>query len=184
MQERVYYDSRHTIPVAWWFLFEPPDVLRIERELPDQCGRLQRVQYVRFRVERERAIDRFVSRRQYLTSLVRGRVEPRHVDFFVAILQAWSGRYLVMNPNEILQRSVEEDLAVVAKIVEIASTPKPDMEAFVTSFSYVCAVPAESDDADARQVKVLGFTYGDLANRLWRRVVEGIDDSPGAARYS
>ena len=173
--EGVYYDSRHTIPIAWWFLFEPADLRLIEREEADPVRPRQpmRLAFIRLRCNRAQAIARFVNRRPLVHLAVKGRIEACDVDFFEAILRNWSGQYLVMDPDEILEATVDNDFARLKRVLEALSPPKPDMDAFLSLLGESSTMPAESDALDKRVVKVLGYTYGELANRLTREMGEG-----------
>jgi hypothetical protein len=56
--------------------------------------------------------------------------------------------------------------------IRMLTSPAPDVEAFLKLFHGLSIVPAEPDDAHERNMKVLGVTYGDLANDLWDRIVK------------
>jgi hypothetical protein len=172
---QVYYDSRHTIPVAWWLLFEPADVRLIERVRTGPMHpqmKSRKYHCLRLRTERLLAVERFARKRTLLDVLVKGRIDPRRVAYFQANLSNWSGKHLVMEADEILERPPEEEFALSLKGLQLLSAPSPDTDQFLGLWRSFSIIPTESDELDDQEVKVLGWTYGDLANRLWNEIVK------------
>ncbi len=128
---------------------------------------------LRFRSERREAVDRFSRRRPWLDRLVMGRVSPREVDFFESVLRRWPGEFLVMDPDEILQGSVDASFAYALKAVQFLSVPYPDPDAFLRHLGEDSVIPSESDDENQQTLKVLGVTYGDFADRLRSSLEQG-----------
>lgn len=157
----VYFDSRHTIPVAWWFLFKPCDVVLIP---------VQGWHEVRIRTVREKAIVQFNSRRGLLDEYVGDRIERRKVDFFLAILGAWTGDFLVMDPTEVLDGGYpgddHEQALWFKQILTIVDTFPFDSSAFTQQVQSISCISAT--DEFRTEVQILGVTYGELANSIWQ----------------
>ena len=171
--DSVYYDSRHTIPLAWWFLFNPEDVRTIEIG-PTKVGSitLKGHSELRLRCERQTALSRLADRHDALEQVVRGRVDKRVLKFFRAILDEWSGRYLVMNPEEPLwvwPEDTQEHFGAFKKLIATLASPTPDLE----SLSKLSSNYSSMDSHVIADIKtaVVGCAYGERASVLWKKMV-------------
>ena len=93
--EEGYYDSRWTIPLASFF--EPRDVRLID---VDYGG--SRWQEVRLSAEKDSALKLFERHRPLLMSIIGRRLSDDAVVRFISTLRGRPGRYLLMNPDEVL----------------------------------------------------------------------------------
>ncbi len=92
-----YYDSRWTIPLAWFFFFEPWDVHLID---VDYGG--SRWQEVRLSSEKDSALNLFERRRPLLMSIIGRRLSDDAVARFISTVGGRPGRYLLIDPDEVL----------------------------------------------------------------------------------
>lgn len=167
-----YMDSRHTIPLAWWFLFAPEEV-RTVMDPPTIVGAMGVGPFtdIYVRTARTTAIDRWDRRRHLLEHLVRGKLDVRYLEYLRAVLEAWSGLYLVLDPGEVLGsigRSTQADGKAFAEILATLAVAAPDIEAFVRRSSTYSSLDLRviSDIESA----IVGCAYGALAQQAWDRV--------------
>ena len=92
-----YYDSRHTIPVGWFFFFRARDVL-----LLDMCG----WQQVKLAAPKAAALRRFGSRRPLLAPHLAVKPWQDAAEALVRRLASWPGEFLLLDPVEV----VDDDL--------------------------------------------------------------------------
>jgi hypothetical protein len=91
----IYYDSRWTVPLSWWFFFRVPDI------------RLVNIQYgesswheVKFVADKAKALAAFAERRELLSSLTKTPDGEEVITHFLDTVRAWPGTYLLMDPEE------------------------------------------------------------------------------------
>ena len=158
-----YFDSRWTIPVSWWFLFGPNDIMLADIHFQGATSRS-----LRFAAERLTAIDRITARRQQLNALVRAHLDLRHIEYFIAVLSAWHSRYLLLDPDEIFEDAPEDDLARISPVLnslELGDIAAADL---LRELSYYSAVQPK----DRADVLIVGCTYGPIGHKLWNQMME------------
>jgi hypothetical protein len=92
-----YYDSRWTVPLAWWLLFGPGDAVWFEVE----CNG-SRWREVKLSAPKGRALAAFAARRPLLLSLLGGGLDEADTDRFAATVAGRTGGYLIVDPEEVL----------------------------------------------------------------------------------
>ncbi len=158
-----YYDSRHTIPLAWWFLFGQNDI-----EFTDIHFQGSTWQSLRFVADRLAALDRVNKHRNALDNLARDHLDLRHIEYFIAVLSAWPGQYLLMNPDEILENDPEDDAATISPVLNDLERANISPSELLQRLSRYSAV----EPADRADVLIVGCTYGPIASRLWNEMME------------
>lgn len=141
-----YYDSRHTIPLAWFFFFRPADVV---------MANVQDWQEVKLAAPKAAALDLFRSRRPLLD---RHLPEKPLMDAATALiddLNRWPGEYLLLDPAEVVDG---DDLRHKTRFESITdSLDASHLERFdvlIRPYGY-----SSSNDLDTRLGHVLGYTY-------------------------
>ena len=149
--EEGYYDSRWTIPLAWFFLFRPGDVRLID---------VASWKEVRLSAEKISALDVFRIRRPLLMSLIGHRISGEEVEQFIATIRERPGRHLLMNPDEVLcgfGDDDEVDADRFTRICEVLGDGDGSAEAArEATLRYV----GDLDPDPLRcECQVLGYTY-------------------------
>lgn len=150
-REGPYYDSRWTIPVAWFFLFRPQDVLMTTVTFggsswlePFLMG------------PKDEAVRRFQRRRPLLARLVgEERFGPKIVDGFVRTVAARPGRHVLLDPHEIAEDDTDfERFRSVAALLDHDGTTADDLAGPLRGYSRL----RYNDRAEFR-LHVIGATY-------------------------
>jgi hypothetical protein len=153
-----YYDSRWTIPLAWFFFFEPGDVRLIE---VDHGG--ANWQEVRLSAEKECALEVFERRKALLLSAIARRLGGDAVERFLSTVRGRPGRYLLMDPDEVLgginggfadDRGHAERIAQILAILGDGSCSAEAAREATGPY-----VKDPSSDPDRCEVQILGYTY-------------------------
>ena len=156
--EKGYYDSRWTVPLAWFFFFKPGDVRLIDI---DYGG--SQWQEVRLSAEKNTALDLFERRKPLLLSIIGRRISDDAVSRFILTIAGRPGRYLLMDPHEVLggiNGSFADDTEHAERIAKIlaflgdGSCPA-DAAREITG-PYVKEI---STDPDHCECQILGYTY-------------------------
>ena len=156
--EEGYYDSRWTIPLAWFFFFKPEDV----RLIDVQYGGSQ-WQEVRLSAEKSSALDLFERRKPLLMSIVGHRISDDAVARFVSTIGGRRGRYLLIDPNSVLggincdfedDRGHAERIAHILAVLGDGSCPAEAAREITGPY-----VKDFSPDPDGFECQVLGYTY-------------------------
>lgn len=145
------YDSRWTIPLAWWFLFSPTDVVLLDQ------GRWQDIL---LQTQRAAALVRFRARRPLLDSLLAGRLDSRVIDHFEANLAAWLGPMLLVDPMEVLadrQGDTPKHHACFHQLLQRLLAAPFDAPAFLRAAHWVSGLEGSTDDD--LELHVIGYTY-------------------------
>jgi hypothetical protein len=148
-----YFDSRWTIPLAWWLFFERGNA--VWREVETNGNRWHEV---KLSAPKCRALRLFAARRLLLLPLLGGGLGEADVDRFVATVAARPGDHLIVDPEEVLggyslsdeahMRAFELALAAVA-----AGEPSEVVRA---TREYVGELGAS---ASGWECQVFGYTY-------------------------
>ncbi len=145
-----YCDSRWNIPMAWFFFFRLEDV------------RLVRVHHagsswweVRFSAEKKAAVKLFLARVPLLLAVVEGRIRRERLDEFAATISERPGRFLLMDPSEIIDG---DDLGYArrfARMLQVLGTGDGSPEAAREALEGYAECP--NSLADRHEGWVLGF---------------------------
>lgn len=152
-----YYDSRHTIPVAWWFLLDPSDVRFV-----NVCSWGATWQVLRFVANRVDALDRFRARRSLLNSLIGTHLDELQLDYFVAVLSEWPGRFLLLDPDEILQDDPVEDAQLILPTLTGLKQGSLTVNEVLQGLQRFSAIIP----GDRAEVSVVGYNYGPIGERI------------------
>jgi hypothetical protein len=156
--EEEYYDSRWTFPLAWFFFFRPEDVHLIEVHSDGSQW-----QEVRLSAEKGPALDLFERRKPLLMSMIGHRMDDDAVARFVSTVGERRGRYLLVNPDEVLggincgfddDRGHAQRIAHILAVLGDGSCPA-EVAREITG-PYVKDLPP---DPDKFECQVLGYTY-------------------------
>lgn len=155
--EGCFCDSRWTLPLAWFFFFEPEDVRLIDVESEGSQW-----QEVRLSAEKKSALELFELRKPLLMSMIDRRIQGDEVARFVTTVGGWTGRYLLMNPNSVLSGingDFEDDRGHARRIAQILKdlgdgTCPADMAHEITG-PYVKDLPPDPVEYKGQ---ILGYT--------------------------
>ncbi|MBI3409142.1 MAG: hypothetical protein HY040_12415 [Planctomycetes bacterium] len=151
-----YYDSRHTIPLAWFFFYQPGDIRIVNVHYNGSHW-----QEVKFSTEKESALVLFAARQPLVMSLVEGRISAETVTTFVTTVAKRRGRFLQMNPGSVLSAMPDDDpihAERFARILELLGRCEGSGEEAVREAirPYVGSLDA---DRDRSLRQVIGYTY-------------------------
>jgi hypothetical protein len=153
-----YYDSRWTLPLAWFFFFRPGDVRLID---VDYGG--SRWQEVRLSAEKDSALELFELRKPLLMSITDHRLGDDAVARFASTVGGRHGRYLLINPDEVLggincgfddDRGHAERIAHILAVLGDGSCPAHAAREITGPY-----VKELSPDPNRFEGQVLGYTY-------------------------
>ena len=156
--EEGYYDSRWTLPLAWFFFFRPGDVRLIDVAYGDS-----RWQEVRLSAEKDSALELFVLRKPLLISIIGHRLGDHAVARFVSTVGGSHGRYLLIDPDEVLggincgfddDRGHAERIAHILAVLGDGSCPSDAAREITGPY-----VKELSPDPNRFESQVLGYTY-------------------------
>jgi hypothetical protein len=94
--ESFYYDSRWTIPIGWFFLFLPDDILYLEVKYMDSSWN-----ELKLATSKERAILNFKNRIHLLQALVGNRLRPDQFEAFINTIAGWPGKFVLLDPEQV-----------------------------------------------------------------------------------
>jgi hypothetical protein len=152
-----YYDSRHNIPLSWFFFFQPHDVKLVDVFFAN--GYLKAVDYwqePKFMADKQKALEVFEQNEALLAQIVGPGLYSAAFARFLPSLQRMPGDCLCMDPAEIAQGD-EEDYLPLKEIVELISnkdTPVQALREALNRFSML----TYKDENDASR-NVIGCTY-------------------------
>jgi hypothetical protein len=150
-----YYDSRWGIPLAWFFFYHPADLRCVDVQF-----RESRWQENKFAADKVTAIELFIRRQPLLLSLIESRVEASAVMQLLDVLSVWTGRFLLLDPEEVLG-GMTQDRAWhtnrFGRILGLLDSDRPDPRAVLEAiYPYVGNF---DPDADRCRGQVVGYTY-------------------------
>ena len=158
--DQIYYDSRHNIPLSWFFFFQATDVKLIPVIFAN--GYLKDVSYwqePKFMADKKQALDIFRSREALLIQVVGPGLYCPAFEYFLPRIESLPGNCLCMDPGEVAQGD-EEDFPPMKRILELiegTSTPLDTLKEALSQFSRV-----DYKDGDNLEVNIFGYTYGDF----------------------
>jgi hypothetical protein len=156
-----YYDSRHNIPVGWFFFFRGDDLRMIDVHSNVSGSHWQEVKFV---ANRERAIELFIQRRYLLDRLIGNQIDNEKISELLREISNWTGKYLLMDPVSVLgaMSHCDDDQWHADKFAQLLecidrSENDPtltDLVAKIESYSNLY-----SDNSDKCVVNLIGCTY-------------------------
>ncbi len=167
---QIYYDSRHNIPLSWFFFFQPADVKLIDKIMPQ--GYLKDVSYwqePKFMAGKNRALDTFRSREALLARIVGTGFYCDAYEYFLPRIESMPGNCLCMDPAEVAQGD-EEDFAPLKHILELVADVAVPLDALKEALRGFSTV--DNEDEDRFVVNTFGHTYGDLLPGTLSRMPE------------
>jgi hypothetical protein len=156
--EEGYYDSRWTLPLAWFFFFRPGDVRLIDVDYGNS-----RWQEVRLSAEKDSALELFELRKPLLMSIIDQRIGDDAVARFVSTVGGRHGRYLLIDPDEVLggincgfddDRGHAERIAHILAVLGDGSCTADAAREITGPY-----VKEFSPDPNRFECQVLGYTY-------------------------
>ncbi len=149
--DREFYDSRWSVPVAWFLFFAPGDVL-----LKDAAHRSDHWREVYLLGDRRLGIARFEQRRRVLS----GRFPLGEVDYesFLADISSWSGRNLAVDLREIGPEGENDEMQAACFAKALRALDRMDGDAFFDGLKhYLGEFP--SADAERLAISAIGCAY-------------------------
>jgi hypothetical protein len=150
-----YYDSRWTIPLAWFYFFGVEDV-----HLVDVRYGGSHWQEVKVSADKNSALALFEARTPLLLSIIGRRLSSDEVAKFMSAVGGRPGSFLLMDPVEVLGGMSEDDHVHAGRFTQIFTIlgtggGPPDAARDATR-PYVGDL---SPDPVRCECQVLGFTY-------------------------
>ena len=152
-----YYDSRWTIPLAWFFFYRSTDIHNVEGQSQDS-----KRQEVKLAAEKGAAIALLKARQTLLRATVTGRIRADAIEAFVKTVEARPGKSLLLDPQEVFDGRAEDQTWHADRLVHILSTLETDHvrpQAVLEAASrYVGSL-----DPDPNRLlgQIFGYTYWD-----------------------
>jgi hypothetical protein len=149
-----YYDSRHVIPLSWFFFYRASDVTMVDATFDGSNWWKE----VKLAANKDSACELFVARRPLLLDLIAGRLDSRIIDEFLETVRGRKGQYLLMDPGEVVDDSDEELGLEFARFLEkIEEGDRNAQAVLVEARNWIGDF---SDDRERCLVDVVGCTYG------------------------
>lgn len=148
--EEWYYDSRWCIPLAWFFFFRPDEVHLVP---------VQGWEEVCLRAEKADAVKLFDRRITLLNSLVDSCVELSRIAALRNDLEGMTGRFLVLNPDDVLGGWIGKDSWHAERFrIILTALDHPPLAPDVLSVldEYV---GRRDGDVDKTRGQMVGYTY-------------------------
>ena len=131
--EQPYYDSRHGIPLAWLFFFQPGDC-----KLIDVSYNQSHWQEPKLMSDKTQAIDYFKQKQAVLAELVGPRFYGTALDRFLPALQQMPGDCLCMDPAEVIEDEGYYLLfCQIAELIADKATPKTVLKEALGQFGFL-----------------------------------------------
>ena len=150
-----YYDSRWIIPIAWFFFYRPADVC-----MADIRSERSTWQEVKLAADKDSAVELFMARQPLLLSLVAGRLGAGTVAAFADTVRGRPGRFLLLDPAEVLGGRSEEERWHAEQFSRILSVLQGEgirPEAVLQAVGIY--VGAFDPDPERFERQLLGYTY-------------------------
>ena len=148
---RQYFDSRHNIPLAWWFLFREENVFLVDVESYDG-------KEVRFSANKTSAPATLANHKDLLSQIVGAKLDPELLEWFIGNISDWPEEFLLMNPWEVLQGE-EHDYEPCLQIARRIHAAPPDIDRIIEAVSLYSQVDYSQSDAEEIIINVIGYTY-------------------------
>ncbi len=124
-------------------------------------------QDIRLARNRDSAVSSFLTRLDLVREIIRHRVSQNRIAFFVDVIRNWPNGVLALEPDEVLggySISDDENRENVREILRLLSDPGLTPDTLVTATQAYSPI---SDHPDRWEVRIFGYTYGDLASQKW-----------------
>ena len=152
--EENYYDSRHVIPFSWFFFYRVQDIAMIN--VTSDGSTWQEVKLAR---EKDMALQAFTHTQPLLSRLVGTRIGNRSIADFIDTIRCWGGRYLWMDPEEVLGAMSQDDkwhTSRFARILELIGAEDARARAILDEVRPYVGAFEDEDDPDKYLGQVLG----------------------------
>jgi hypothetical protein len=153
--DRDYYDSRWSIPLAWFFFYRPSAIYMADIRFQGSTW-----QDVKLVADKDAAVELFKRRQPLLRSVIGGRLDAELVAAFAVTVGSRAGHCLVLDPAEVLGGRSEDDrwhAEQFSCLLDVLQEERVRPEAVLQAAStYVGALEA---DPDLLVGQVLGYTY-------------------------
>jgi hypothetical protein len=158
--EEGYYDSRWSIPAAWFFFFHPSNLQMIE-----VSHRQYSWQDLILLTDRKSGMELFAQRIPLLHRIVAGRFDHEKIAGFLETVGGWPGRDLILQPSEIFafrEPAKEKDpdawnQVKFSRILAPLDDGVAGLEVFLQEVGYYTGLTTE--DPDGLIGNVIGYTY-------------------------
>nr|WP_309689215.1 hypothetical protein [Armatimonas sp.] len=151
--DRRYFDSRWTLPLAWLFFFEPENLVAIDE---DHWGTT-----LRFVANRQEACAYFAQKRGLIEQIVADERTTPLLDFLYQKVLEWpGGELLVIDPHEVWQSGADE-IVIYRPLLEAIADPQATADFICQKIASVpySYVVTEFSDSERFEVHLIGYTY-------------------------
>ena len=151
-----YYDSRWSIPVAWFFFFRASDVRLVAAGLDFSDP----WQEVKFLTKKKPAIDLFAVRQPLLLSIIGSELKEYTITKFLETVSRRQGKYLLLNPEQVLgsmPQSDEQHYEALRRILIMIDDGIPNLPGFVEAMSAYTNV--KYSNAAEYYRNIVGYMY-------------------------
>lgn len=149
-----YYDSRNIIPIAWYFLFAPADLVMVDASYGSSHW-----EEVKFFANKEKSLTRFSERKPLLREVAASEFySETAIERFEQNLANREGSCLRLDPLEVVNGGIgddEECFQIYTQILQRIDNP----QATATEVKEVLWNASSFWDQDYWNVHVLGATY-------------------------
>ena len=152
-----YYDSRHNIPLSWFFFFRPDDVKLVDVYFASK--HLKDVTYwqePKFMADKRHALEVFKQNEALLAKIVGPGLHTQAFAKFLPFLEHLPGDCLCIDPGQVAQGD-EEDYLPLRRVVERIGDEDSSVQALQEALSRFSKLTYKDED-DAR-LNVIGYTY-------------------------
>ena len=147
-----YYDSRHRIPLAWFFFYRVKDIQFVE---VNSFGASW--QEVKLAALKSDAVNVFKQRFPVLMEIATPRLDASHIERLVEDVSNWPGRYLLMNPVEVVEDD-ENEVKRFREIITAIDANPTNPTAMLEAASFYTGNIQRADE-DRRILNIVGATY-------------------------
>jgi len=151
------YDSRHTIPVSWFFFFDSVDIVEVNilSVRPKSW-----YQEPKLRGVKEDCVARFRRCISALLKVVGTNFDAEdRLQRFVETVERWPGQYLLMDPVEIITGGSFRDEDVIPLWQSLFQSIIDAKEAQFDASRWKPVLGSPFRDRDDFIVRVIGYTY-------------------------
>ena len=149
-----YYDSRHGIPLAWFFFFRAEDIRMV-----DVKSHGDEWQEVKFAAIKAGALDVFNLRLPLLREVTGRYSHASDIERLLNDVSRWPGHYLLMNPVEVVEDD-ESDAQGFREIIAAIDATPGNPNAILEAASF-CIGDINDGDELRRILNIVGATYWD-----------------------
>ena len=146
-----YFDSRHCVPISWFFFYCPADLVRHPVTYDSSTWHEPRLV-----APKMDALSRFDGRRDLLERMFQQDLGADAFDSFTQTLRDRASKYLLLDPSEIIEDDVDDCIRYVTNALELIDQSSDSSVIFDALSRYWVRIDDRRYDM---QLQVIGATY-------------------------